>query len=288
MTCALGLGACGYPGLPQLGGDAGTADDGSHDATPGSLDARVCFGTSVPVCLAAPPMMPLTVTFDTKVDTSLPATCVATTSGGDGVCVVAATTITIGAELRGIGDLPLVLIASESITVTGPNGKIDVGNHRGNPDVGAGANPRVCMAGAGPRAGGASGSGGGAGGSFTGTGGTGGAGGVSAGGTGGAAAVGTANITAIRGGCPGQQGGSGSEGGAAGRGGGAVHLVAGRAIDIGGRGNQRRRGRRRRRVDALGGWRRRRIGRDHRTGRTHHHQQRAADRERRRRRRGHE
>jgi hypothetical protein len=209
--------------------------DAAVDAPPDvAIDARVCFGTTFPICLAAPPTMPLTVAANMTFDTSQADTCAATTSGGDGLCVVAATTIAISAELRGIGNKPLVLIASDSITVTA-GGEIDVGSHRIDGSVGAGANPAGCGAGTLPGDGSGDAAGGGAGGSFTGTGGPGGDGGPNVGtNNNGTAAAGTTNITTIRGGCPGQQGGD--NGGVGGRGGGAVHLIAGNTITIGGLG----------------------------------------------------
>jgi hypothetical protein len=210
--------------------------DAAVDAPPDvAIDARVCFGTTFPICLATAPTMPLNITANTKLDTSM-AACAATTMAPDNICVVAATTITISAELRGIGNKPLVLLASESITVM-DNGEIDVGNHRGDADLGAGANPTVCQAGTAPGNGGGDGAGGGAGGSFTGTGGVGGEGagdGGGGGGDGGTPAQAVMNVTTLRGGCAGQQGADG--GGAGGRGGGAVLLVAGTAITIGGSG----------------------------------------------------
>jgi hypothetical protein len=111
--------------------------------------------------------------------------------------------ITVGAELRGIGNKPLVLLASESITITGASGEVNVGSRHADADAGAGANPISCMAGTPPEANGQDG-GGGVGGSFIGTGGSGGSGG---GGRplGGSPVGRIPNITTIRGGCPGQR-----------------------------------------------------------------------------------
>lgn len=204
--------------------DAGTnpSIDARPDARP---NAPGCFGTDpFVICLAALPTAPLSISLTTTIDTTNSSKCVATTSSSSaGYCVVAATTIAITERLRGIGSKPLVLLATDSITVSTANGWIDVGNHRGDADLGAGADPATCLAGTGPGA-----SSGGAGGSFTGTGGS---GGSPAGfeGLGGQAASGNTNITALRGGCAGQAGDGGAPGG---RGGGAVYLLAGTKIEI--------------------------------------------------------
>jgi hypothetical protein len=222
--------ACGYPPLPPLNViDAGTnppdaRPDAPPDAPPG---AQACYGTGiVRVCLAAPPTTPLTISTPTTIDTDDPSMCATTMSGADNYCVLVGTIVTVDAPLRATGAKPLVLIASDSITV---NQLIDVGSHHTTPEfVGAGADPATCMPGtpAGTR-------GGGAGGSFTGKGGNGGAG--AAGGPGGQAVNGTTTITELRGGCPGQNG-NGFFGGAGGHGGGAVYLIANNRLDISGPG----------------------------------------------------
>jgi hypothetical protein len=198
--------------------------DARHDAPP---DTLACYGTGiVQVCFAAPPTAPLTISTPTTIDTANSAMCAATVSGADNYCVLVGTSITVDAPLRATGAKPLVLIASDSITV---NQLIDIGSHRITPEfIGAGADPAACLAGtlAGTR-------GGGAGGSFTGQGGNGGAGAL--GGPGGQAVNGTTIITELRGGCPGQDGNGGGKG-AGGHGGGAVYLVANNRIDITGPG----------------------------------------------------
>jgi len=215
-------------GSPPIDSGTNPPPDARPDAPPDAPpDARVCFGTApFDICLASAPTVPLTISTPTKIDTTSSSMCVATTSGGANYCVVAATTISITAKLRGIGTKPLVLLASDSITISTTTGLIDVGNHRGDPDLGAGADPSTCMAGTAPgtRAGGA-------GGSFTGRGGGGGNAAGSGGGIGGRAANGTTTITELRGGCAGQNG-NGSAPGTGGRGGGAVYLLAGNTIDI--------------------------------------------------------
>jgi hypothetical protein len=119
----------------------GVMSDVTADAPEATPEARVCFGPMLlTICLA---------------------------------CVVAATTITVSAELRGVGNHSLDLIASNSIAIVGPNGKIDVETigtmPTTAPDQILGS---ACLVFAtGSVVGGA---GGGAGGSFTGSGGAGG------------------------------------------------------------------------------------------------------------------
>jgi hypothetical protein len=193
------------------------------------VDALVCYGSGiVKICFASAPTQPLTIANPTMIDTANPAMCATTVSGGSNYCVLVATTITINAKLRATGTKPLVLIANDTITT---GAQIDVGSHRGaNPETGAGADSSTCAAGTNPITGG-----GGAGGSFTGLGG--------AGGNGAGAAIGggipgiiAAAITELRGGCPGQDGqaGAANDRGLHGHGGGAVFLIAGTKIDIGG------------------------------------------------------
>jgi len=247
-TCELSYGGlCSFPAdtadcpsgrrFGDLAGDrSGQCVDGQGSGDGGidmpGVDARTCFGTAiVQVCLASAPTQPLTIS-DQTLDTGAPAMCATAVTGGDDYCVVVATTITISGTLRAIGPKPLVLIASDSITTT-VGGLIDASSRRsravGAPETGAGAdaNATICVAGT-P----ATNRGGGAGGSFTGTGGTGGTGASANAGTPGNAA--TPPITALRGGCPGQDGQATP--GSAGHGGGAVYLIAGTKIDIGGDG----------------------------------------------------
>jgi len=240
--CSFDDGSCPPPGrrYGDLSGDlsgtcvggnqppADAAGEAASDAPgPPPIDARTCFGTSiVQVCLASAPTQPLTISNLTTIDTMTSPMCVATVSGGTNYCVVAATSIMINGTLRATGAKPLVLVASDSITVSQ---LIDVGSHRSTPEfVGAGADPTTCAAGtpAGTR-------GGGAGGSFTGKGGNGGGG--SGGGPGGQAVNGTTPITELRGGCRGQDGDGGGKG-TGGHGGGAVYLIAVNTIDITGPG----------------------------------------------------
>jgi hypothetical protein len=150
-----------------------------------------------------------------------------------GFCVVAGTTITVQSEgptVRATGSKPLVLVASNSITVMSP---LDVSSHHttnpaANPETGAGADFTGCPA---PATNPANG-GGGAGGSFNGVGGSG-AAAARANSAGGAPGVAIATVTALRGGCPGQDGeGAPADLGKGGHGGGAVLLIAGNSINV--------------------------------------------------------
>jgi hypothetical protein len=209
LSCNTVLGVC----------EAASPFDAAPDV---SADAQACFGTGLlRICLQAAPTDALTIPVLTVINTDTSQMCAPVKSGGN-YCVLAGTTITIGAKLRASGARPLVLLASDSITST-TTGLIDVGSHNGtNPETGAGADPSTCVAGvtAGVSAGGA-------GGSFIGQGGNGGTGG----GAGGGAAAAITNVTELRGGCAGQDGETGTKG-LKGHGGGAVFLIAGNKIDV--------------------------------------------------------
>lgn len=223
IVCVLAVSACGFPRPPDVVGDA---------PVDMQLTGRACFGDDpFKVCLATAPVSPLTL--DSKINTDTSKLCVTTTSSSAGYCVVAGTTILVTSEgptLRATGSKPLVLIASDSITV---QASIDVSSHHtsnpaGNPEVGAGADFPDCPT---PVALPTNG-GGGAGGSFTGYGGLGGAS-ARGGSRGGVAHTPLATVTALRGGCPGQNGdGSAGDLGKGEHGGGAVLLIAGNAINL--------------------------------------------------------
>jgi hypothetical protein len=211
--------------------DASIRDASVDAAIDSPPDALVCYGTGiVKICFAAPPTQTLTLS-DQTLDTSIPSMCATTVvTGGNNYCVVVATTITIGGTLRATGTKPLVLIASDTITVTA-GGLVDASSHRmrpaGTPEKGAGADAdaATCVPGAA-----ATSTGGGAGGSFAGKGGTGATGAGANTGTVGNTA--TLPVTTLRGGCPGSDGQGTTN--SAGHGGGAVYLIAGTKIDIAG------------------------------------------------------
>ena len=149
-------------------------------------------------------------------DTDDPTMCTPMTGdGADKVCfVMAQDSLTVKSTLRATGRRPPVLAAS-TIDV---QALLDVGSHRGKvPEIGAGADPDVCLLAGGSLP---SAHGGGAGGSFVTSGGAG--GGDVAGDTGGKPGAGVLPDS-LRGGCAGQASDAGS---GAGHGGGAVYLSA--------------------------------------------------------------
>jgi hypothetical protein len=218
-------------------------DDGdvTIDMAPG-IDARTCFGTPHEVCLTTLPSgtrtLPATINTDTMCDQ------VESPSGGVPLCVVTGAQITIN-NTRAEGSRPLVIVATETITITGA---LDVGSKRtGAP--GAGANSAACQMNAIEGEDDGGGGGGGGGGGFGAAGGNaglgdtnrsngGGAGTEATGGTGGGMSI----SAFIRGGCRGGDGGStnGGNGGAGqgnnhgpgANGGGAVYLIAGTSITV--------------------------------------------------------
>jgi hypothetical protein len=242
-TCPSGrrFGDLGGPSAGQCVGGQPLVDGGDT-----SIDGRVsdavvgtfCYGSApYTICFASPPIGMLTVSTSTPFDTTAgistgtQLTCVTPSIGGAGACVIAAGTITISSSLRAIGTRPLVLVASDTINV--PT-SIDVGSHRlPTESLGASADPTSgCNAGTPPVTAGGT-SGGGAGGSLVGAGGNGGSGSGAGGGTGGAHGTAPGIGTILRGGCPGQEG-AGAGKGSRGHGGGAVFLIAGKNINVGG------------------------------------------------------
>lgn len=198
------------------------------DASP--PDGALCYGTLITRCYEAPPTgaLALSSTIDTATDVRCD---VLAQPDGTEVCLVAGATIVIDAAgFTAAGARPLVLLAAETITVTGT---LDVASRGAT--FGAGANPPAC----GTEGGGATGrhGGGGAGGSFGTRGGSGGVGGGGPG-EGGNPGVASAPVEAVtvRGGCPGSAGGAGAVAmpGAGGAGGGAVYLIAGTSITVDG------------------------------------------------------
>ncbi|MGE5183652.1 MAG: hypothetical protein ACM31C_16385 [Acidobacteriota bacterium] len=236
-ACKMGFCAFADPGCTASGyryGDysgpqsgqcvaGGSGSDAGVDA-PDSGSNDLCYGSGlVQACFAATPSGTKTYTTNTTINTDDTSTCMAVTSSS-AWCVIAAQTIDVdaGATLTAHGSRPLVLVATQSISISGT---LDVSSRRGG-TPGAGADAAGCNAGTAPSAAG----GGGAGGSFGGQGGNGGARfDGSAGGIAGGALV----PTALRGGCKGQDGG-GTTGGAGGAGGGGVYLIASTSIFVSG------------------------------------------------------
>lgn len=237
-------------------GDAAGSDHGG-DATDApntdGADARLvdagpnCYGAgAVVVCLSSPPdtalMLPTAVNpFDTGAgacDQLVPQT------NGPDLCVLAGTTVKVSGNFIAIGTLPLVLVGTSTLEVSGT---LDVSSTQQPHRTGAGANASQCPV---PPAGTSDrgGAGGGAGGSFGTAGGSGGTGdlnlnGPPAGNAPGGIAASAMIPSVLRGGCPGATGGEGDDpstnagdnpGGPGGDGGGAVYLMAGTAITIGG------------------------------------------------------
>lgn len=219
-------------------------EDGSiEDLDAPPADARVdtpagsvCFGTGLLVDCYPTELVPAGAFVPGgDLDTSNAQTCTKTIpqTNGPELCVRAAATITIGTAVRFSGSRPLVLLATDTITVTAA-GTLDVSSFRN--DVGAGGNTGTCADGGtgspNPSNGSKAGAGGGGGGGFGTPGGSGGAGKN----VGGGASGGTTSLTQIRGGCRGARGGTSSvgPGGDGGNGGGAVYLIAGTSITIDG------------------------------------------------------
>jgi hypothetical protein len=181
---------------------------------------EACFGDPngfARPCFAMPPSMPVTLTGPVDTDGAMCAT-VSNTQA----CVIAGTIVSIpaGAVVTVSGSKPLVLLATQTLTI---DGTLDAASKLVGGAIGAAANDAGCNAGTLPGT-----LGGGAGGSF---GAAGGNGGNPNGGTAGAAAP----PTALRGGCRGQDGSEqvANTRGIGGNGGGALYLIAETSIAIG-------------------------------------------------------
>lgn len=209
-------------------GDAGPEADAAADAPSDAdidapSDSLTCFGTLKSICFTTPPSG--TVNLSGAFNTSSDARCVNyPQSGGPDLCVVSAATINAGA-MTVQGSKPLVLIATNTINVTG---EVDASSSITG-SIGPSANGAGCTV----TTGGAQTQGGGGGGG----GGFGALGGKGGGGAGGGAfgpAGATINVMQIRGGCPGGKGGDGETGtgGTIGASGGAIALLAGTSITI--------------------------------------------------------
>lgn len=205
-------------GCRQLAGLDDPLPNPSDALTSDTSDAdnSSCYGNGVVrICLGA----------RAQGDLALPATlggqpsCAAdVVSGGAGLCVIAAGTITLpaGSTARASGNLPVVLIAHDLMTIAGT---LDAASHRSG-GAGPAANFSGCNDGGVPAT-----DGGGAGGSFGGLGGR--------GGGPGAAAPGAAlsDPTSLHGGCAGHDGG-GALAGRFGSGGGAIYLISKGMISV--------------------------------------------------------
>lgn len=218
------------------------------DGTPEVIDAqppvdagRVCVGDGVvQVCeFASGADVVIPGGSNINTDTSLLcATELPASLDGQDVCLIWGDQINVEGDVVATGSRPLVLAAVTTIVTAGV---IDVGSVRGG-RIGAGApiNLAACAPDSEPEQD-EGGAGGGAGGSFSGTGGDGGKGdlndngGVAGTADGGRAHAAFAAPTSLRGGCAGSTGAKGDgDGGIGGAGGGAVALVAGTGITLGG------------------------------------------------------
>ena len=203
-------------------------------------DASLCFGTGlVRVCLSSAPSQAISYPAATQLDTTGSAVCTETIAQPDGpeLCVIAGTTVSIGGTVMVSGSRALVLVATDTTTVSGTLdlSSTSAGRRGAAANLGSCANP-----GLGTDDTGGAGGGGGAGlGTSGGTGGTGDLNdngppaGQGRGGTPGAAPT---MPTVLRGGCRGGDGGAGDmvHRAPGGDGGGAVYLIAGNAIHISG------------------------------------------------------
>ena len=225
-----------YCGAIAAETDGGTGD-APHDTAPG------CFGIGLvhDVCLMPTPTADLTVGADRTVNTAMVGNgncdeIIAQPGGGASLCLIAARTFAIAstARLTGVGPNPLLLVATDTVTI---DGTIDVASRLGAPEPGAGADT-TCASPGGADATAIDGAGGGgAGGSFGTKGGNGGTGRTPNQATSGGAAADAQTPTTLRGGCAGGRGGDADGGGGdgvGGAGGGAVYLIAGGSITISG------------------------------------------------------
>lgn len=244
-------GACGFEhGVGGNGSDGSVGGDDApqvidaanvqSDGPP--ADASMCFGTFQNICLTALPTNDYVVSANVEVNTDTGCPYVFTQSSGQSLCGIVAKTITINARLRANGPRPLLLLATDTVSL-GSSALVDVGSYKEVTSfstteiIGAGAvtGATLCgspTSGGGDNGGQSAGGGGGAGGSFGGKGGAGATGLNNAGGGGGTAANATGAPSFMRGGCRGTGGGSGNGNavGPGGAGGGAVLVIAGGAI----------------------------------------------------------
>jgi hypothetical protein len=219
LAAALPLIAC-HARNPAFCPD-GTDRDGACiviDAPP------ACFGVLPFIVCVTPPEGPRVIT---RVDTT--AGCDEVVTVGRELCVVKGTDLDIVQRVPVSGSRPLVLLASNALTLH-ENGIVDAA---GTAVAGGPGADLACDAGATIGANSTNGGGGGAGGSLGSRGGNGGSGGGTAGKAGTAAAP-LGVLSVLQGGCSGTDGGDSSGGshGSRGFGGGGVYLVAGETLTI--------------------------------------------------------
>ncbi len=217
--------------------DAATVpgDSASLDTAPG------CYGVGIlhDMCVMPAPMADLTISGNRTINTAMVGSpncdeIIAQPGGGASLCLVAARSITIdvAATLIGVGPNPLVLLATDAITV---DGTLDVASRLGSMSPGAGADTTCASASGGNATATDGAGGGGAGGSFGAAGGRGGSGRTPDSPTPGGTAGPAQAANTLRGGCAGGTGGKADGGGgdgAAGAGGGAIYLIAGTSLTI--------------------------------------------------------
>lgn len=218
------------------GADDGVCTGGpgpGPDGGPGDSPAEVCYGDPGGLVRPCFPAAPTGIhEFDGPIDTTTSTDCIPSVKGAVEHCVIAGEQIRITGPVTVTGSKALVLVATDTITITGT---LDAASKRNasapyvNIQTGAGAaslGAGTCNA---PTTVGIDG--GGAGGTFVAKGGKG-------AGIPGTGESGEPQTTlALRGGCPGQNGaGAEASRGAGGQGGGALYLIANAVIDIKGGG----------------------------------------------------
>ncbi len=225
VACAAGCG--NLLGIDNFSlGDAGASDGRVADAPSDGGDA--CYGpTGWQLCFARPPTGAITLsneTFDTDSNPACEPANPWTNAAQPVACVIASGTILVSKQVNAVGARPLVLLATDTIDISGT---LDIA-HGGSAGTRAACNPFATA----PGVNGLD-DGGGAGGSLISSGGNGGNGGAGTAGGTVAAAVGVPDT--LVGGCPGQAGGgTGAGGGVSGPGGGAVFIDANNGLTISG------------------------------------------------------
>jgi hypothetical protein len=209
-----------------IGGDGGAPQDGGGGSGSSTTDAPpVCYGSGPAMtCLESAPTTPYpggAMTINTNL-TSTQCRDDVTLPKNNAVCVIAFTSISLADTIAASGSRPLVIVSAGNFTIES-NGIVDVGSHgSGDPQaVGPAAN--------GSCNGGLDGShGGGPGGSFAGLGG----GGGTPNAIDGVPGLPPSMPSALRGGCPGNDGDMSP--GSHGDGGGAIALVTNATLEIDG------------------------------------------------------